>query len=147
MMATAAQRTRVPDVSLQRVEGGELNPSALIGQKLVILFCPADPEAARREIEDYRALAKAFQDHGVWIVGILADGSEAPHHGPGEPTIALARDTGGAAWTTFAPLLQDATAGRGQGAAFLFEQWGCFSHGWTGAGHAIGVLAEARRRN
>lgn len=42
MMATAAHCTRIPDVVLQRVGGGELNPSALIGQKLLCFF-PALP--------------------------------------------------------------------------------------------------------
>ncbi|HET9639256.1 MAG TPA: redoxin domain-containing protein [Allosphingosinicella sp.] len=147
MMATDARRSRIPDVSLQRIEGGEINPSALIGQKLVVLFCPAELAAAVREIEDYRALANDFKDHGVWILGILAEGMGAPRLESGDPSIALTRDKDGAAWAAFASFLQDTRAGRAEGATFLFEQWGCFGHAWTGTGHAIGVLAEARRRN
>lgn len=146
MMATAAQGRRIPDLALQRVGGGELNPSALIGQKAVVLFCPADPAAAAREIEDYRALAKAFEEHGVWIIGILADGMEPSRHAPGEPSIALMRDPSGIAWATFAPWLESGTSDRAQGAAFLFEQWGCLGHAWAGAGHANSVLEEAQRR-
>lgn len=145
-MAADARRSRIPDVSLQRVEGGELNPSALIGQKLIVLFCPADPEAAAREVDEYRALANGFKDHGVWIIGVLAEGMEAPRHDTGDPSIALTRDTGGA-WAAFEPWLENFGADRAQGATFLFEQWGCFGHAWTGVGHAGEVLEEARRRN
>lgn len=40
MMAATAQSSRVPDLVLQRVGGGEINPSALIGQELVVIFLP-----------------------------------------------------------------------------------------------------------
>ena len=147
-MATTAQSSRVPDVDLPRVGGGEINPSALIGQELVVTFCPADPAAAAQEIEAYRSLAGEFQDHSVWILGLLADGIDQSPHEAGEPSIALAHDPSGAAWSAFAPWLNDeAKAQRAPGATFLFTRSGCFDQAWAGAGHAKAVLEEARRRN
>ena len=148
MMNIAVQGFRVPNITLERVGGGVINPSALLGQKLVVIFCPSDPAAAAREIESYRALADAFEEQGVWILGVLADGIDPPSSGPGEPSIALLRDPAGAAWAAFHPgLPEPLVAGRGEGATFLFEQWGCLGHGWTGSGHAKEVLQEARRRS
>ena len=144
MTTAAAQGARIPDVVLRKAGGGEINPSALVGQELVILFCPADPAAATREIEAYRALAGLFQDHGVWLLGVLADGLDPPPHPAGEPCIALTRDSTGAAWPAFAPWLDGAD--RAPGAAFLFSHWGGFQRAWAGTGHAGEVLEEARRR-
>ena len=145
-MTAAAQCTRIPDVVLKRAGGGELNTSAFIGQELVVIFCPADPAAAAREIEDYRGLVGEFQDHGVWILGVLADGIDQPPHEPGKPSIALAHDPSGAAWSAFAPWLDDDKAQRAPGATFLFTRWGRFDRAWAGTGHAKEVLEQARRR-
>jgi peroxiredoxin len=146
-MTAIVQRGRIPDVVLQRAGGGEINPSALAGHELVVIFCPADPAAAAREIETYRALAGEFQDHGVWLLGVLADGIEPIQPAAGEPRIALAHDSSGAAWPTFAPWLDDSKAGRAPGATFLFTHRGGFDRVWAGTGHAKEVLEEARRRN
>lgn len=143
-MATTAQSSRVPDVVLQKVGGGEINPSALIGQELVVIFCPADPSAAAREIDAYCSLAGEFQDHGVWILGVLADGIDQPPHEAGEPSIPLTRDESGAAWSAFAPWLDGPD--RASGATFLFSHWGGFIQAWAGTGHAQAVLEQARRR-
>jgi hypothetical protein len=145
MMTATEQCGRIPDVVLERAGGGEINPSALVGQELVVLFCPADPAAAAREIEAYRALTDEFQDHGVWLLGVLADGIDPPPHPAGEPSIALTRDSSGAAWSAFAPWLDGAE--RAPGAVFLFSHWGGFIQAWAGAGHAREVLEEARQRN
>lgn len=146
MMTVAEPGTRIPDVVLQRAGGGEINTSAFIGQELVLVFCPADPVAAAREVEAYRALVSEFQDHGVWILGVLADGIDQTPHDAGEPSIALAHDPSGAAWSAFAPWLDDSQAQRAPGATFLSTRWGCFDRAWAGAGHAREVLEEARRR-
>lgn len=144
MMTAAAHSTRIPDVVLQRTGGGEINPSALVGQEFVVIFCPADPGAAAREIEAYRALTGEFEEHGVWLLGVLADGIDPPLYPAGEPSIALTRDSSGAAWPAFSPWLDGAE--REPGAAFLFSHWGGFIQAWAGAGHAREVLEEARRR-
>ena len=94
-MATTAHCSRIPDVDLQRLGGGEINPSAFIGQALVLIFCPADPAAAGEEIEAYRTLAREFQNHGVWLLGVLADGIDQLARAAGEPSIALAHDPSG----------------------------------------------------
>ena len=149
-MSAAAQctrGTRIPDVVLQRAGGGALNTSAFIGQEFVLIFCPADPAAAAREIEAYRGLVGEFQDHGVWILGVLADGIDQPRREAGEPSIALAHDPSGAAWSAFAPWLEDSNSQRAPGATFLFTRSGCFDQSWAGTGHAKEVLEEARRRN
>lgn len=146
-MTAVAQRGRIPDVVLQRFGGGDINPSALAGRELVVVFCPADPAAAAREIEAYRALARDFQDHGVWLLGVLADGIEPPRPAPGEPCIALARDPSGAGWSAFAPWLGGVEAKCAPGAAFLFRHGGGLDRAWAGTGHAREVLEEARRRN
>lgn len=145
-MAAAAPCTRIPDIILQRAGGGEINLSAFIGQELVVIFCPADPAAVGREIEAYRSLAGEFQNHGVWILGVLAGESDPPPRPAGEPSIALVHDRSGSAWAAFAPWLdRDASAQRAQGAVFLFERWGCFDRAWAGTGHAKEVLEESRR--
>ena len=144
MTTAAVQSKRIPDVVLQRAGGGEINPSALIGQELVVIFCPTDPAAAAREIEAYRALIGEFQEHGVWLLGVLADGIGQPPHLAGEPSIPLTRDESGAAWSAFAPWLDGPD--RASGATFLFSQWGGFIQAWAGTGHAKEVLEEARRR-
>lgn len=146
-MTSAAQCGRIPDVVLQRAGGGEINPSSLAGQELVVIFCPADTAAAMREIETYRALAGEFQDHGVWLLGVLADGIDPPQPAAGEPCIALALDWAGAGWAAFAPWLNEAEAQRAPGATFLFTHWGGFNQSWAGVGHAKEVLEAARRRN
>jgi len=146
-MTATAQCGRIPDVVLQRAGGGEINPSALTGQELVVIFCPAEPAAAAREIEAYRALAGEFQDHGVWLLGVLADGVEPPAPPSGGPRIALAHDSSGAGWLAFSPWLDGARGQRAQGATFLFTHWGGFDTAWAGTGHASEVLEKARRRD
>ncbi len=147
MMTGTRTCARIPDIPLQRLGGGAINPASLAGQELVVLFCPVDPHAAAREIDSYRSLAAEFQDHGVWLLGILADAIEQPRHASGEAEISLAQDPSGAAWSKFESLLgAGETAERTAGAAFLFARWGSFTHSWRGAGHAKEVLEEARRR-
>lgn len=146
MMTAAGHCARIPDVALQKCGGGEINPSALVGEELVVIFCPADPAAAVREIEAYRALVREFEDHGVWILGVLADGIDQPPHEAGEPAIALTRDPSGAAWPAFAPGLEDQEAQRESGATFLFTRWGSLDRAWAGTGHAKEVLDAARAR-
>ena len=146
MMTAAGQCARIPDVVLQKCGGGEINPSALVGEELVVIFCPADPAAAAREVEAYRALVRDFQDHGVWILGVVAEGIDQPPHGAGEPSIALAHDASGAAWSAFAPALDGPEARRASGATFLFTRWGSLDRAWAGTGHAQEVLEQARKR-
>jgi peroxiredoxin len=145
-MTAAAHGARIPDVVLHKCGGGEINPSALVGEELVVIFCPADPAAAAREIEAYRALVRDFEDHGVWILGVVAEGIDQAPHGAGEPSIALAHDPSGAAWSAFAPGLDDPEALRPSGATFLFTRWGSLDRAWAGTGHATEVLEQARKR-
>jgi peroxiredoxin len=147
MTAATAPCSRIPDVVLQRLGGGEVNPSAFLGHGLVVIFCPEDPAAAAQEIEAYRALVSDFQDHGVWLLGVVADEFDPPRPPAGEPCIALAHDSSGGAWTAFAPWLDEAEAQPTSGAAFLFTHRGGLDRAWAGTGHAKEVLEAARRRS
>ena len=98
----------IPDFSLPRVDGGKLNPSELIGHEIVVFFCPADPKAAAREIDDYRSRSGDFDKGGAWLIGVLTDRIDdrsASH--PGEPHVPLVRDSEGAGWAAFESLLDD----------------------------------------
>lgn len=137
----------VPACSLQRVEGGHLIPSALVGRDFVIFFCPADPAIAVREIEAYRACAKEFEHAGAWVIGVLARRDvPLPEQVAGAARVALTVDPAQEGWSAFESLLGAAERSpAADGGAFLFGRGGCLIRAWAGSGHAPDVLRELRR--
>ena len=145
-MSDAAAGYTIPDMALHCLGGGDLDPADLRGQKLVVFFCPADPEAAAREIEEFRSLSDEFGRSGVWLIGVL-EGSAPPRDPAARVQIILAEDTDGSAWAHFEPALHlDAQGDRASGATFYFERWGNLRHAWPSSGHARDALEAARAR-
>ena len=145
-MSDVATGHTIPDMALHCLGGGDIDPADLRGQKLVIFFCPADPEAASREIEEFRALSEEFAHSGVWVIGVL-EGPPPPQHPNAEAHIKLGEDADGRAWAHFEPGLDRyGKADRAAGAAFYFERWGSLSHAWPSSGHARDILEAARAR-
>lgn len=147
-MARIKLRYGIPNIALPRVVGGEINPADFAGHELVVFFCPSDPAAAAREIEEYRSRAGAFQDRGAWLVGVLS-GCLAVRPDPpaGTSHITLARDTEGQGWAAFEALLDvDQRTEEMQGGVFLFDRGGCLNRAWARTGHAQDVLCELRGR-
>lgn len=148
-MTDTRTRFSIPDVALHCIGGGDIDPASLRGQKVAIYFCPTDPDAAAREIEDYRGLAEQFADAGVWLIGVL-EGPAPPRSLDSRETshILLAEDADGRGWRYFEPALGGpGKPDRSAGAAFFFERWGSLRHAWPAAGHAREMLAVARQRN
>jgi peroxiredoxin len=147
-MATSRLRYGIPDIDLPRVDGGEINPSELIGHDFVVFFCPADRAAAVREIEDYRSRSEDFEKCGAWLIGVLTDRHEELPAGPAdEPHLPVARDPDGAAWAAFESLLDpESCSAKEAGGTFLFARGGCLARAWPGSGHAADALCELRRR-
>ena len=147
-MTDTAIRFSIPDLALHCVGGGEIDPANLRGQKVAIFFCPADPEAATREIDEYCGLAEGFAEEGVWVLGVLEGAPPPGLPSPGSGVrLSLARDEDGRAWRCFAPALEGCGDGdRRSGAAFFFERWGTLRHAWPGSGHALDLLRTARER-
>lgn len=145
-MSDAATGHTIPDIALHCLGGAELVPADLRGQKLVIFFCPSDPEAAAREIEEFRALGEEFAAAGAWLIGVL-EGQTPPVEAKGNVRIALAEDSDGSAWAHFEPALHlDAQGDRASGATFYFERWGNLRHAWPSGGHAREALEAAKDR-
>lgn len=145
-MSDVAASCTVPDIALRCLGGTDLDPADLRGQKLVIFFCPPDPQAESREIEAYRALIDEFAAAGVWLIGVL-EGETCPPEAKGKSRIVLAEDPDGRAWAHFEPALaRYGAADRASGAAFYFERWGNLRQAWASAGHARDALEAARAR-
>lgn len=145
-MSDVAASHHIPDIALRCLGGVEIDPADLRGQKLVIFFCPPDPQAAARKIEAFRALIDEFAAAGVWLIGVL-EGETCPPQAKGEGHIVLAEDGDGRAWAHFEPALSDCgKADRASGAAFYFERWGNLRQAWPSAGHARDALEAARTR-
>jgi peroxiredoxin len=148
-MADANLCYGIPDISLPRIDGGAINPCELIGHELIVFFCPADPQAAAREIDDYRSRIEAFELAGAWLIGVLTDGLDDQRVSPTDaPHLPLAHDPGGAGWAIFESLLDpEQRSEEASGGSFLFARGGCLARAWPGSGHAADVLHELRQRS
>jgi len=146
-MAAAPTRDRLPDVPIELIGGGSANLAHFCGQKLVVFFCPADREAAEREIAAYEALAPGFQHAGAWVVGLVAGRAPGLRGEPRSAQIHLGADAGGRAFRELAAHFpQSSGAIPSAGAAFLINQDGTVRDAWSGAGHAGDALKSARER-
>ena len=139
--------TRLPDVPIELIGGGAANLAHFCGQKLVVLFCPANREAAAREIAAYEALAPEFEGAGTWVVGLVAGRAPGLRGRPSSAHIHLGVDVGGRAFRELATHFPDAQAANpAAGAVSLVNRDSNVRHAWTGTGHAAETLDVARER-
>lgn len=146
-MNDVAAPLTVPDIALQCLDGSPIDPADFRGQNLLVFFCPSDPAAAAREIEEFGVLARDFADAGVWILGVLEGPIPRRLAKQADPHIQLAQDSDGCAWSHFEPVLRShGKPDRFRGAALLFERWGSLREAWPCGGHARDALEAARAR-
>lgn len=133
------------DIPLQLADGGTTNLGYFSGQKLIVIFYPADGPAAAREIEAYEALMPDFERSGAWLVGVLEkfDDETAPRSAS---SISLGLDPDGTAFRALMRTLPDQDFDARKGAAFVIDRDGVVRHAWQGIGHAIDALNEAAQR-
>lgn len=135
----------IPSVELERLDGGTVNPASFIGHELVVLFCPADADAAAHDVADYARHTKEFCDSDAWIIGICKDEAPPCEHGAGSLT--MVHDHNGLAWNAFENLLGgEEQASREAGAVFLFDRGGSLRRAWAGPGHAAEVSRAVGQR-
>ena len=142
-MAATALRFGIPDIELSCASGATVNPSSFAGHELVVLFCPADPAEAAREISSYRSRCADFVDYDAWV---LAIGEECAHAEPqGPDRILTIKDPQRGAWEAFRGLtdLKEAFDEK-SGATFFFTRGGNLHRSWPGPGHLQDVLSELR---
>ena len=140
-MANTHLEYGIPDVQLTR-DGGTINPSDFAGHQLLIVFCPAEREAAARELADYGQFDDVLSAFDTWTITVSPHPSRAQ-----TPPACLAADPDGSAWRAFQQLADPSLdLERSRGAAFLFGRGGCLQRVWAGAGHAADVVKEMKRR-
>lgn len=143
MMNTAHSRYGIPDVELQRRGGGTVNPANFIGHEIVVLFCPADREAAARDAAGYGLHSKDLCDTDAWIIGVCDEAEPPCEHA----SFTMAHDRGRLAWDAFQDLLEPRRrTPREEGAVFLFDRGGVLRRSWAGSGHASDVARAVRQR-
>ena len=135
----------IPDVALDRLGGGTINPSWFAGHELVVFFCPADPAAAASEIASYAQRSEEFAKCGAWLIGVRSD--EGWQHAPVRDPITIALDLSGAGWSGFESLLDPAArTAEAAGGTFLFYRGGRLGRACRGPGHAGEILQALRTR-
>jgi peroxiredoxin len=124
-----------PDIELAGQQGCTVNPANFAGHDLVVLFCPANPDAAAQELTDYNALADALAYNDAYMVAICGREAGAP-----ASRIALSTDRD-RAWEAFRGCCSRRDLpSPDEGAVFLFGRGGCLRHIWSGVGHADDVM-------
>lgn len=121
------------------------DPRDFCGQKLVVIFCPADSRAASAEIEAYCMRADAFQQAGAWLVAVAPALDQVPSS-HGNDHIALVVDPDGLAFQMLAAAFPMEVTDSAEAVAFLVDRDGIARHVWTGRGRAEEVLAGVRER-
>lgn len=128
----------IPDIELASEQDRTVNPANFAGHDLVVLFCPADSEAAALELADYNAVADALAYNDAYLVAICD-----PEAGTPASRISVASDPEQRAWDAFGGCVSRHKRPKlGEGAVLLFGRGGCLRQCWNGIGHAKEV-AEA----
>ena len=134
-------RFGIPDVELRCTFGLSINPSSFAGHELVVVFCPADPAEAAKEISAYRRRIAEFVDHDAWILAIGDACAQEEAKGP-ERVLAIL-DPDHQAWFAFRDLTDCPEAfDRERGATFFFTRGGNLHRFWHGPAHVDDVLSE-----
>jgi peroxiredoxin len=140
-MNSPALRFGIPDVELRCASGITVNPSSFAGHELIVLFCPADPAEAARELGSYRSRSADFVDEDAWVVAISEECAQIAAKGP--ERILTVRDPERSAWDAFRSLTDSPDRfDRHSGATFVFTRGGNLHRFWLGTGHVGDVLAE-----
>jgi hypothetical protein len=136
MMATGL-RFGIPDIDCVSSAGVKVNPSALAGHALVVLFLPTNQAAASAEVAAYLDHRNELVAHDAWIVAFADPGL-------GERCrIITLTDAQLRAWRAFTGLVDSpARLDRNQGATFFFTRGGKLHRYWSGPGHLSDVLQE-----
>ena len=145
---------RVPDVTLQGLEGSSVSPADFKGQKLVLYFYPKDDTSGcTAEAQAFTALADEFEKAGTWILGVSKD--DAKKHrkfiDKYDLKVSLATDADGSVCEAFGTWVEKSMYGRKymgiERATFLIDRDGVVKRVWRKVkvpGHAEEVLAAAR---
>jgi len=65
---------KLPDIAMERPEGGSVRPADLAGRKAVLFFYPKDDTpGCTSEAKDFSALKGAFEAAGTALLGISKD--------------------------------------------------------------------------
>lgn len=132
------------ELQLDDARSSALNLCDFFGQKLVVIFCPVEEQAARAEIEAYQIRAEAFQGAGAWLVAVACCGS-SPSPTSSKAHLKLAVDPDGLAFQLLAARFPEVTEAK-DGIVFLVDRDGIARHAWPGHGRADDVLAGVRER-
>jgi peroxiredoxin len=132
----------LPDIRLVGRKGQEVNPRDFAGHELIVLFCPSDLEAAKRELAEYNSMADALAYNDAYMIA-LCD----PNVGSPASRVTMASDPSQIAWGAFNDSLPPAEqASWGTGAVFLIGRGGCLNQSWRGVGHAQKVREALSER-
>jgi peroxiredoxin Q/BCP len=145
----------MPDIALETPDGGSVRPSDFRGRKLVLFFYPKDDTpGCTVENKDFSALAGAFEQAGVALLGVSKDPPKkhakfTAKHGLVAP-LASDAETGGLSdalgvWTEKS--LYGRTYMGMERTTYLVDSDGTIARVWRKVkvkGHAEEVLAAAR---
>ncbi len=145
---------RVPETSLEAMDGEKINPADFRGNKLVLYFYPKDDTSGcTREAQDFSALADQFEKAGTWILGVSRD-SAASHRkfvDKYDLKVRLASDPDGSTCEAFGTWVEKSMYGRKymgiERATFLINRDGTIARVWRKVkvpNHAEQVLEAAR---
>ena len=142
----------IPDLTVTGADGAPLRLRDL-PRPLVVYFYPKDDtQGCTREAQDFSALAPAFRDAGVHVLGISRDSVKrhATFTAQYDLAVALASDLDGSVTEGFGVWVEKQLYGRSymgiERATFLFGRDGDLVQAWRQvkvAGHAAAVLAAA----
>ena len=145
----------VPEIALETPGGGSVKPSDFRGRKLVLFFYPKDDTpGCTTENKDFSALADAFEEAGVALLGVSKDPPEkhrkfAAKHGLTAPLASDAEQDGLAdalgIWTEKS--MYGRTYMGMERTTYLVDAQGRIAQVWRKVkvkGHAEEVLAAAR---
>lgn len=133
----------LPNIDLMRPDGDMLNLSAFRGQKLVVVFLPAEPAAAHEELAAYEAIAAQLANCGAWIVAVADSGKTARN----DSRILVLTDPEDSAWGCFQGLIAPSEIpDREVGAVFAFSGTGSLEAHRPGPGHCAEIIRELKTR-
>ena len=136
-----AQAYGLPNVNLAGQQGGTVNPADFAGHELVLLFCPAEKEAAAAELTAYNGLSDALAYNDAYMVAVCC-----PEAGSPASRILTTTDAE-RAWSAVGRCLDGAARpDPKKGAVLLFGRGGCLTRVWRGPGNANEVARSLGER-
>lgn len=140
-MPTTKLSFGLPDLECACGSGRTINPAVFAGHELIVLFLPADAEAASRVLRDYSSNCGELVDNDAWLL-VFGTAQSGKDEGP---AIRVLEDSEDRAWTAFRALAdRPEDLARDRGATFYFTRGGNLHRHWSGTGHSPEVLNELR---